>query len=145
MAKPKLTPQMIRQIQRASQEEKLPPTETGENIPEGYGNSPEPGQNRQTELQQLKIKKEAFAKKRIGEIEEQIRGLSYQRQEEMRKRRQEIMEQQQKQKGEQEKSQLNQPLEISSKSKRGAPFWGKRIKTAQQQSQPETAGRRIAG
>jgi len=101
-------------------------------------------QNQRNDLQQLKIKKEAFAKKRIGEIENEMRMLAQQRQEEMRKRR-EAIEQQQKQEEEQKKTQGNPNLEISSKPKKGMPFWGKRVKTAQQQSQPETAGRRIGG
>jgi hypothetical protein len=145
MAKPKITPQMIRRMQQVSQEEKIPQAEDRENdFKEEQPDNRNFEKNQGNELQELKIKKEAFAQKRIGEIEGEMRALAQQRQEEMRKRREEIVEQQS-HGSEQKNSQGGSPLEISSKPKKGMPFWGKRIKTAQQQSQPETAGRRTSG
>jgi hypothetical protein len=145
MAKPKINPQMIRRMQQVAQEEKIPQSSDGENNSvENQHGLQNFDQNQKNELQELKIKKEAFAQKRIGEIEGEMRALSQQRQEEMRKRREEMIEHQG-QESEQKKVQGGSPLEISSKPKKGMPFWGKRIKTAQQQSQPETAGRRTSG
>ena len=130
-AKP--SPQLLRQIRQLSEEklsdsksEELSPQETNQNEP--FKES--------LEQQQMKANDEAWAKKRIQEIEEEIKILSQKRQEEMRKR----YEQKSK-----EQKQKEQPLEISSKPRKGLPFWGRRIKTAQQQAQPETAGRRVGG
>ena len=99
----------------------------------------------QQAINQMKSQKEEWAKKRIKEIEDEVHLLAQKRQEEMRKRREEVVNPEQKQEMEDKKAQDNQPLEISSKPKKGMPFWGKRIKTAQQQAQPETAGRRVGG
>jgi hypothetical protein len=146
MVKTKVTPQMIRRMQQTVREEKMPQNrDEKNNFQEEQSDNKDLDQNQKDEWQQLKIKKEAVTQKRIGEIENEMRMLSQQRQEEMRKRREEIVEQQQKQDSEQKKTQGGPALEISSKPKKGMPFWGKRIKAAQQQSQPETAGRRTAG
>lgn len=99
----------------------------------------------QQAINQMKAQKEEWAKKRIKEIEDEVHLLTQKRQEEMRKRREEMVNPEQKQEAEDKKVQGNQPLEISSKPQKGKPFWGKRIKTAQQQAQPETAGRRTGG
>ena len=99
----------------------------------------------QQAINQMKSQKEEWAKKRIKEIEDEVHLLAQKRQEEMRKRREEMVNPEQKQEIESKKAQDSQPLEISSKPKKGMPFWGKRIKTAQQQAQPETAGRRVGG
>jgi len=145
MVKAKITPQMIRRMQQTTQEEKIPQGTDREDVfKEERTDRQDFDQNQGKEFQQLKIRKEASAKKRIGEIENEMRTLAQQRQEEMRKRREEIVEQQ-KQDSEQKKIPGVSSLEISSKPKKGMPFWGKRVKTAQQQSQPETAGRRTAG
>lgn len=145
MAKPKLTPQMIRQMQQVAKEEKIPQDVDQKDIFEKeQPDRQDLDQNDEDEFQQLKNRKEALAKKRIGEIENEMRAFAQQRQDEMRKRRGEIVGQQ-KQESEQKKTQSGLSLEISSKPKKGMPFWGKRVRTAQQQSQPETAGRRIAG
>ncbi len=86
--------------------------------------------------QQQKEGEEAWAKKRIAELESSIRELTLKRQQEMRERN--------KQKEEKEEGQQEEPLVMPrSKPRRG--FWGRRIKSAQQQAQPETAGRRISG
>jgi hypothetical protein len=98
----------------------------------------------QQAINQMKSQREEWAKKRIKEIEDEVHLLAQKRQEEMRKRREEVVNQEQ-QGVEGKKAQDSQPLEISSKPKKGMPFWGKRIKTAQQQAQPETAGRRTGG
>lgn len=96
-------------------------------------------------IAQLKTEKDAFAKKRLQEIREQMQILANQRQEQMRQRYQQKNEEQKRKEAEQQGAQKNQPLETSSKPKKGMPFWGKRVKTAQQQSQPETAGQRTSG
>lgn len=155
MATSKITPQMIRKISQLSDETIVPKAETlpnegvsfEQNIPDG-----EEKVINQQAINQLKVQKETWARKRIKEIEDEVHILTQKRQEEMRKRyEQKIPEQKQKEAGQQE-TQKTQPLEISSKPQKGKPmptgrqaFWGKRIKTAQQQAQPETAGRRIGG
>ena len=132
-AKP--SPQLLRQIRQLS-EEKLPELKK-EGLSPQKTNQNEPFK-KNLEQQQMKANDEAWAKKRIQEIEEEIKILTQKRQEEMRKRYEQKSE-------EQKQKQKEQPLEISSKSKKGLPFWGKRIKTAQQQAQPETVGRRVGG
>ncbi len=83
-----------------------------------------------------KESEEAWAKKRITELEAAIKELALKRQEEMRERN--------KEKEEKEENQSEETLAVpKSKPRRG--FWGRRIKSAQQQAQPETAGRRISG
>jgi len=99
----------------------------------------------QQTINQMKTQKEAWAKKRIKEIEDEVHLLNQKRQEEMRKRHEQKMAEQKQKEGDQQEAQKAQPPEISSKPKKGLPFWGKRIKTAQQQAQPETAGRRVGG
>ncbi|MCJ7804599.1 hypothetical protein MUP35_02590 [Patescibacteria group bacterium] len=139
----KPSPQLLRQIRQLSEEklpesknEKLSPQETDQNEP--FKES--------LEQQQMKANDEVWAKKRIQEIEEEIKILTQKRQEEMRKRdQQKTEEQKQKEQGGEKIAKAQRPLEISSKPKKGLPFWGKRIKTAQQQAQPETAGRRVGG
>ena len=137
----KPSPQMLRQIREFSEER--PPDSEVSQVPSQEVNKEKPLEE-EFEQQQMKVNDEAWAKKRIQEIEEEIKILAKKRQEEMRKRYEQKKEQEQKQK--------EQPLEISSKPKKGMPvptgrqaFWGKRIKTAQQQAQPETAGRRVSG
>jgi hypothetical protein len=96
-------------------------------------------------IAQLKAEKDAFAKRRLEEIRGQMQNLAHQRQEQMRQRYQQKNEEQKQKEAEEQKKQTGQPLEMGSKSKKGKPFWNKRIKTAQDQSQPETAGRRTSG
>jgi len=138
MNKGKISPQTRRQIGRLSDEviedkreilsSEMPIIEKGINEEKVF---------EQQTINQMKAQREEWAKKRIKEIEDKVHLLAQKRQEEMRKRREEIVNPEQKQK--------TQPLEISSKPKKGMPFWGKRIKTAQQQAQSETAGRRTGG
>ena len=130
-AKP--SPQLLRQIRELS-EEKLPESKN-EELSSQETNQNEPFKE-SLEQQQMKVNDEAWAKRRIQEIEEEIKILTQKRQEEMRKRYEQKSE---------EQKQKEQPLGVSSKPKKGLPFWGKRIKTAQQQAQPETAGRRVGG
>jgi hypothetical protein len=130
-AKP--SPQLLRQIREFS-EEKLP-----ESKDEGLSTQ-KTSQNelldKDIKQQQMKANDEAWAKKRIQEIEDEVHLLAQKRQEEMRKRYEQKIE---------EDKQKTQPSEISSKPQKGKPFWGRRIKSAQQQAQPETAGRRTGG
>ena len=138
----KPSPRLLRQIRQLS-EEKLPDSEIKQISPQEV-NQEEPLKE-SLEQQQMKANDEIWAKRRIQEIEEEIKILTQKRQEEMRKRsEQKTEEQKQKQQGE-EKMKKSQPLEMTSKQKKGLPFWGKRIKTAQQQAQPETVGRRVGG
>ena len=137
MNKGKISPQARRQIGRLSDEV----IEDKREIPSSEMPTIEKGVDEekaaeQQATSQMRAQKEAWAKKRIKEIEDEVHYLTQKRQEEMRKRREEVVNQ---------KQQDSQPLEISSKPKKGRPFWGKRIKTAQQQAQPETAGRRTGG
>jgi len=81
-------------------------------------------------------KDQTFTKRRIAELEAEIREMSLKRQQEMRERNS--------QEEKQEEVQENIPANIpSGKPKRGFGF--RRIKSAQEQAQPETAGRRVAG
>lgn len=83
-----------------------------------------------------KGKDQAFTKRRIAELETEIREMSLKRQQEMRERNN--------QEEKKEEGQENVPANIpSGKPKRG--FGARRIKSAQEQAQPETAGRRVAG
>jgi len=139
----KPSPQLLRQIRRLS-EEKVPDSEVKQTPLQGVNQETPLKEN--LEQQQVKANDEAWAKKRIQEIEEEIKILTQKRQEEMRKRYEPKSEKQkQQEQGEKKTPKTQEPLEISSKPKKGLPFWGKRIKTAQQQAQPETAGRRVGG
>ncbi len=139
----KPSPQLLRQIRQLS-EEKLPDSEAKQ-IPPQEVNQEEPLKEN-LEQQQMKVNDEVWAKRRIQEIEEEIKILTQKRQEEMRKRyEQKADEQKQQEQGGEKIAKAQSPLEISSKPQKGKPFWGKRIKTAQQQAQPETAGRRVSG
>lgn len=83
-----------------------------------------------------KEEEQAFAKRRIAELEAEIREMALKRQREARERY----------KQEEKKDEVQQEASHdipSGRPKRG--FGIRRIKTAQQQSQPETAGRRVAG
>ncbi len=83
-----------------------------------------------------KESQEAWAKKRITELEVAIRDLVLKRQQEMRKRNV--------QREEKEREESEETLVVpKSKPKRG--FWGRRIRSAQQQAQAETASRRVSG
>ena len=145
MNKGKINPQTRRQIGRLSDEviedkREIPSS----NMPTIEKGVDEEKATEQQAINQMKSQKEEWAKKRIKEIEDEVHLLAQKRQEEMRKRREEVVNQEQ-QGVEGKKAQDSQPLEISSKPKKGMPFWGKRIKTAQQQAHPETAGRRTGG
>jgi len=139
----KPSPQLLRQIRRLS-EEKVPDSEVKQTPLQEVNQETPLKEN--LEQQQVKANDEAWAKKRIQEIEEEIKILTQKRQEEMRKRYEpKAEEQKQKEQAKEKITETQSPLEISSKPKKGLPFWGKRIKTAQQQAQPETAGRRVGG
>ncbi len=133
ITKPSL--QLLRQI-RQSSEEKLPDSKN-EKL-SFQETDREELEEENVGQQQKKVDDETWAKKRIQEIEGEIKALTQKRQEEMEKRYEQKEKEEQKQK-EQEM------MEITPKPKRGLPFWGKRIKTAQQQAQPETAGKRVGG
>lgn len=83
-----------------------------------------------------KEEEQAFAKRRIAELEAEIREMTLKRQQEVRERY----------KQEEKKDEVQQgvPSDMpSSKPRRG--FGIRRVKSAQEQSQPETVGRRVAG
>jgi hypothetical protein len=94
-------------------------------------------------ITQLKAEKDAFAKRRLEEIREKMQFLARERQEQIRKRYQQKEEEQKQKENQEEKTKKQQPMEAASKKKGG--FWGKRVKTAQDQSQPETVGKRTSG
>ena len=147
VGKGKITPQMIRKISQLSDETIVPKAETSPNEGVSFEQNITDGDEKvinQQAINQLKVQQEAWTKKRIKEIEDEVHLLAQKRQEEMRKRREEVVNRQQ-QEMEGKKAQNSQLLEISSKPQKGKPFWGRRIKTAQQQAQPETAGKRVGG
>jgi len=137
-AKP--NPQLLRQIRQLS-EEKLPDSKSEELSPQET-NQNEPFKE-SLEQQQMKANDEAWAKKRREEIEAKIKELVEERKQQILKRREEPPKEIQEQKIAEEQKKKSLP-EVVSKPKRGL-FWGRRIKTAQQQAQPETAGRRSGG
>lgn len=140
----KVNPVLRKQIGQFSNEIPEKKSETV-NFENNYQQEAINKQNTEAEMAQLKTEKDAFAKKRLQEIRERMQVLAQQRQEQMRQRYQQKNEEQKQKEANQQENQKNQPLEISTKPKKGMPFWGKRIKTAQQQSQPETAGKRTSG
>lgn len=145
MNKGKINPQVRRQIGQLNDEVIDDKRETpSSEMPIIEKEADEEKVSKQQTINQMRAQKDVWAKKRIKEIEDEVHYLTQKRQEEMRKRREEVIGLQQ-QEMESKKAQDSQPLEISSKPQKGKPFWGKRIKTAQQQAQPETAGRRIGG
>lgn len=92
-----------------------------------------------------------LAAKILKDLEEEIKKWRRIREEHLKNRRQSLQEQQ-KGKGEKPKESPPPLQEPSTKPKRGffglarrQGFWGRRIKSAQQQSQPEKVGRRIGG
>ena len=138
----KISPALRKQIGQFSNE-----------IPEKNLETPTFNQNEQPEekeqgpnsvaIAQLKVEKEAFAKRRLEELREKMQFLARERQEQMRQRYQQKEEEQKQKETQEEKVKKQQPMEANSKKKGG--FWGKRVKTAQDQSQPETAGKRTSG
>ena len=102
-------------------------------------------------LEEMKAADEARSKqlaaKIVQELEAEIEKWRRIREEQLRARRQEAEQQE-------ERKQGKPPLiEPSTKPKRGLfglpagrqGFWGRRIKSAQQQAQPEMVGRRVGG
>jgi len=102
-------------------------------------------------LEEMKAADEArskqLAEKIVQELEAEIEKWRRIREEQLRARRQEAEQQEERK---QEKPPLIEP---STKPKRGLfglpagrqGFWGRRIKSAQQQAQPEMVGRRVGG
>jgi len=88
-----------------------------------------------------KAKSEQIAAKIVQELEAEIEKWRRIREQQLQARRQP-------ERPEEEKKQEKPPLiEPSTKPKRGlfGGFWGRRIKSAQQQAQPEMVGRRVGG
>ncbi len=143
MTKTKINPQMIRQIKQVSNEVIL------EENKSSFDEAVEVKENKmesinQEKVNQLKAQKEAWAKKRIQEIENEMKLLKQKRQEELKKRYEQKPEEQKQKEIYKERMKKSQVPEVATKPKRFL-FWVRRIKTAQQQAQPETAGRRIGG
>ena len=147
MAKAKISPQMIRQLRQMGEEVILKEGEKSKEYEENeeYKEDKEKKENQQ-KIAQMKAQKGAWAQKRIKEIEDEMKMLAQKRQEEMRKRIESSFAKAMEDKEKKEKMLLEKAIvpEVVSKPKRGL-FWGRRIKTAQQQAQPETVGRRIGG
>jgi len=89
-------------------------------------------ENNDAHVLQDKKEEQTFTKRRIAELEAEIRRMVLKRQQEVRERY--------KQKEKEDEVHHNIP---SGRPKRGFGF--RRIKSAQQQSQPETVGRRTTG
>jgi len=146
MVKGRITSQLARQIGQLSNETIVAKKENlaDEEVNLGQKRSLEDEKiiNQQA-VNQLKAQKEVWAKKRIQEIETKIEGLVEERRQQRLKRREEPPQEVQEKKIAEEQKKESLP-EVSSKPKRGL-FWGKRIKTAQQQAQPETVGKRVSG
>lgn len=94
-------------------------------------------------------KSRQLAKKIIEELEQEIAKWRKIREEQLKARRQQPEQpgSQEKIGGKEKPNQLPPLQEPTTKPKRGLffGFWGRRIKSAQQQSQPETVGRRVGG
>jgi len=88
-----------------------------------------------------KARSKQLAAKIVQELEAEVEKWRRIREQQLQARRQPPEQQ------EEEKKQEKPPLiEPSTKPKRGLfGFWGRRIKSAQQQAQPEMAGRRVGG
>jgi len=88
-----------------------------------------------------KARSEQLAARIVQELEQEIEKWRRVREQQLQTRRQPPEQQ------EEEKKQETPPLvEPSTKPKRGLfGFWGRRIKSAQQQAQPEMVGRRVGG
>lgn len=137
MVDDKKVSQILRQVRQAS-EEKFPEGKTGDSESnDALTKNLLDNSEKKISLgsEQEKVQDESWAKKRIAELEAEIKELVYKRQQEMRTRYEQ-------KKKEEEKKEASVPV-VASKPKRG--FWGRRIKSAQQQAQPETVGRRVSG
>lgn len=89
------------------------------------------------QIEQARQNDLAQSKKRIDELNFEIKKYADLRQQQMRERR----EQKEESKTEQDEKSL--PMINSNPSRKG--FWGRRIKSAQQQAQTETAAKRSSG
>jgi hypothetical protein len=146
MAKAKINPQMIRQLRQTGDEAVVLKEEKpflAEDLESKIEEVNKEDKENNEKIAQLKAQKEVWAKKRIQEIETKIEGLVEERRQQRLKRREEPPQEVQEKKIAEEQKKESLP-EVSSKPKRGL-FWGKRIKTAQQQAQPETVGKRVSG
>lgn len=88
-------------------------------------------------IEQLKQQKAIQTRQQIAQLEKEIRRLVGERrrqQEEWRRVQEEKMVKKE-----------SPPLAPSKPKRRLFGFWSRRVKTAQQQSQPERAGRRVGG
>jgi len=142
MNQKKIDPALRRQIGQLSNEIPEKNLEKASFIQSDQATETEQGPDLAT-INQLKAEKDAFAKRRLEEIRTQMQNLARERQEQIRQRYQQKNEEQKQKEVEEQKAKKEQPLSMSSKKKGG--FWGKRVKTAQDQSQPETAGKRTSG
>lgn len=87
-------------------------------------------------LEQLKQQKNLQTRRQIAKLEQEIRRMLAQRKEQQEAWR----------KTQEEKMAKERKLKEEKEPKRGIlGFWSRRVKTAQQQSQPERAGRRVGG
>jgi len=94
-------------------------------------------------LEQLKQQKTIQTRRQITQVEQKLHQLVTERQrqkEEWRRIQEGKMA-----KGEKEETKEPTPVVPSKPKRRLFGFWSRRVKTAQQQSQPERAGRRVEG
>jgi len=139
----KPSPQTLQQLRQYSGE--MPLKEKKENVFQGAEEDQTATRQQDLELAQLKAEKTAWAQKRIQEIEQEVKALGEKREQEVRQRYQQGESEEKQKEVQEEQMKRAQVPEVATKPKKGLPFWGRRIKTAQQQAQPETAGRRTGG
>lgn len=149
MVKAKPDPKAIRKISRLTDE--IAPTKKNEaQVAKESENQDLGDENKKEQIaihaavNQKKAQEEAWARRRIEEIEAEIKKLAEERKQQILKRRKELPRETQEQKIAEEQKKKSLP-EVTTKRKKGLPFWGRRIKIAQQQAQPERAGRKIGG
>jgi len=145
----KIVSKIARQLGQIAEETveeiKKEPKQMGEVVREQVGleESKETKPPVEGELEEMKVKDKAKSRRLAQQIEAEIKEMVRKRQEEMEEYRTKMEALRQSKLANQEKK---APLpEVPTKPKEGLPFWGRRIKSAQQQTRPETVGRRVGG
>ena len=146
----KIARDVVRQLAQLAGETageiKKQPEEMAETALEQLGvNSPEPSleKPKDVKFEQLKQQKTIQTRWQITQVEQELHQLVAERQ-----RQKENWQQAQEEKmakGEKEETKEPTPVVPSKPKRRLFGFWSRRIKSAQQQSQPERAGRRVGG
>lgn len=146
----KIARDVVRQLAQLAGETvgeiKKQPGEMAETTLEQLGaNPPKPSleKPKDVKLEQLKQQKTIQTRRQITQVEQELHQLVAERKEQQEEWRR--IQEGKMAKGEKEETKEPTPV-VPSKPKRGLfGFWSRRVKTAQQQSQPERAGRRVGG